>query len=295
MADSTRERDQTMPSTSSANVINLQERKLKKSSNDTVSLDVEPGTSPKIIAVSSGKGGVGKTNIVANLGYLLSNMGKKVLLVDTDLGLGNLDVLLGIAPKFNISHVLSNEKSIADILVDGPGNMKILPASSGVQALTHLAPPQLEAIRGQMFSVAAAYDAILIDTAAGISSNVLFFNASAREVYVVVTPDLTAITDAYALMKILSLQYDIADFNLLVNQAESAKEAQEIFNHLQLVTHQFLDISIHLRGHILKDDNIAKGIRCQRMVSDIYPNSSATDCFKAIARQIYETLPGPTH
>ncbi len=284
-----------MPSTSSANVINLQERKLKKSSNDTVSLDVEPGTSPKIIAVSSGKGGVGKTNIVANLGYLLSNMGKKVLLVDTDLGLGNLDVLLGIAPKFNISHVLSNEKSIADILVDGPGNMKILPASSGVQALTHLAPPQLEAIRGQMFSVAAAYDAILIDTAAGISSNVLFFNASAREVYVVVTPDLTAITDAYALMKILSLQYDIADFNLLVNQAESAKEAQEIFNHLQLVTHQFLDISIHLRGHILKDDNIAKGIRCQRMVSDIYPNSSATDCFKAIARQIYETLPGPTH
>ena len=160
MADSTRERDQTMPSTSSANVINLQERKLKKSSNDTVSLDVEPGTSPKIIAVSSGKGGVGKTNIVANLGYLLSNMGKKVLLVDTDLGLGNLDVLLGIAPKFNISHVLSNEKSIADILVDGPGNMKILPASSGVQALTHLAPPQLEAIRGQMFSVAAAYDAI---------------------------------------------------------------------------------------------------------------------------------------
>jgi len=284
-----------MPSTSSANVINLQERKLKKSSNDTVSLDAEPGTSPKIIAVSSGKGGVGKTNIVANLGYLLSNMGKKVLLVDTDLGLGNLDVLLGIAPKFNISHVLSNEKSIADILVDGPGNMKILPASSGVQALTHLAPPQLEAIRGQMFSVAAAYDAILIDTAAGISSNVLFFNASAREVYVVVTPDLTAITDAYALMKILSLQYDIADFNLLVNQAESAKEAQEIFNHLQLVTHQFLDISIHLRGHILKDDNIAKGIRCQRMVSDIYPNSSATDCFKAIARQIYETLPGPTH
>ena len=284
-----------MPSTSSANVINLQERKLKKSSNATVSLDVEPGTSPKIIAVSSGKGGVGKTNIVANLGYLLSNMGKKVLLVDTDLGLGNLDVLLGIAPKFNISHVLSNEKSIADILVDGPGNMKILPASSGVQALTHLAPPQLEAIRGQMFSVAAAYDAILIDTAAGISSNVLFFNASAREVYVVVTPDLTAITDAYALMKILSLQYDIADFNLLVNQAESAKEAQEIFNHLQLVTHQFLDISIHLRGHILKDDNIAKGIRCQRMVSDIYPNSSATDCFKAIARQIYETLPGPTH
>jgi len=283
-----------MPSKSSANVISLQERLLKKPPDDTVSIGLDTGTRLKVIAVSSGKGGVGKTNIVANLGYLLSSMGKKVLLMDTDLGLGNLDVLLGITPRYNISHVLSGEKNIADIVVDGPGNMKILPASSGIQALTHLTLQQLELIRRQIFSLAAAFDAILIDTAAGISSNVLFFNASAQEVYVVVTPDLTAITDAYALMKILSLQYGITDFNLLINQADSAKEAQEIFNHLQLVTHQFLDISIHLKGHILKDDNIARGVRCQRMVSDIYPNSSASDCFKAIARQIYDTLSGPT-
>ena len=283
-----------MPSTSSTNVISLQERLLKKPSDDTVSIDIETGTHSNVIAVSSGKGGVGKTNIVANLGYLLSRMGKKVLLVDTDLGLGNLDVLLGITPRYNISHVLSGEKTIADIVVDGPGNMKILPASSGIQALTHLSVQELELIRRQMFALAAAFDAILIDTAAGISSNVLFFNASARVVYVVVTPDLTAITDAYALMKILSLQYRITNFNLLVNQADSATEAQEIFNHLQLVTHQFLDISIRLKGHILKDDNIARGVRCQRMVSDIYPNSSASDCFKAIAKQIYDTLPGST-
>jgi flagellar biosynthesis protein FlhG len=295
MAEAAKESDLTMRSISSANVINLQERLLKKLPDGPVSNNIDPGTSPKIIAVSSGKGGVGKTSIVANLGFLLSNMGKKVLLVDTDLGLGNLDVLLGITPRFNISHVLSNEKTIADIVVDGPGNMKILPASSGIQSLTHLTPSQLELIRQQMFSVAADFDAILIDTAAGISSNVLFFNASAREVYVVVTPDLTAITDAYALMKILSMQYGITTFNLLVNQADSAREAGEIFNHLQLVTHQFLDISIHLRGHILKDDNVAKGVRYQRMVSDIYPNSSASDCFKIIAQHIYDTLPGPTH
>lgn len=281
-----------MPSNSTANVISLQDRLVKKPSVDTLSIDIDPGTHPKVIAVSSGKGGVGKTNIVANLGYHLSSMGKKVLLMDTDLGLGNLDVLLGITPRYNISHVLSDEKAITDILVDGPGNMKILPASSGIQALTHLTVQQLELIRRQIFSLAAAFDAILIDTAAGISSNVLFFNASAREVYVVVTPDLTAITDAYALMKILSMQYKVANFNLLVNQADSATEAQEIFNHLQLVTHQFLDISIHLKGHIVKDDNIARGVRCQRMVSDIYPNSSASDCFKTIARQIFKSLPG---
>jgi flagellar biosynthesis protein FlhG len=294
MADRTKEGDQTMQSVSSANVIDLQERLFKKSASDRVPVADTPDVSPKMIAVGSGKGGVGKTNIVANLGFLLSGMGKKVLLVDTDLGLGNLDVLLGITPRFNISHVLSNEKALADIVVDGPGNMKILPASSGIQSLTHLSPAQLELIRRQMFSLAAAFDAIFIDTAAGISSNVLFFNASARDVYVVVTPDLTAITDAYALMKVLSMQYGITTFNLLVNQVDSARDAREIFNHLQLVTHQFLDISIYLRGHILKDDNIARGVRHQRMVSDIFPNSSASDCFKKIARQIYDTLPGPT-
>ena len=279
---------------SPANVIDLQQRLLKKAPADTLPGDSVPGAATKIIAVSSGKGGVGKTNIVANLGFLLGSMGKKVLIMDTDLGLGNLDVLLGITPRFNISHVLSNEKTIADIVVDGPGNMKILPASSGIQALTHLNRQQLESIREQMLSLAAEFDTLLIDTAAGISTNVLFFNASARDVYVVVTPDLTAITDAYALMKVLSLQYGITRFNLLVNQAGSAKEAREIFNHLQLVTHQFLDISIHLKGHILKDENIARGVRCQRMVSDIYPNSNASDCFKAIAKQIYDTLPSST-
>jgi len=295
LVDTAGESDQKMQSIPSANVIDLQERFLKKAPHGTLSSDSVPDAATKIIAVSSGKGGVGKTNIVANLGYLLSSMGKKVLIMDTDLGLGNLDVLLGLTPRFNISHVLSNEITIADIVVDGPGNLKILPASSGIQTLTHLNLQQLESIREQMLSLAADFDALLIDTAAGISTNVLFFNASARDVYVVVTPDLTAITDAYALMKVLSLQYGITRFNLLVNQAGSDKEAREIFNHLQLVTHQFLDISIHLKGHILKDDNIARGVRCQRMVSDIYPNSSASDCFKTIAKQIYDTLPNSRH
>jgi len=245
---------------------------------------------PRMIAVSSGKGGVGKTNIVANLGYILSSLGKKILIMDTDLGLGNLDVLLGITPRYNISHVISGEKVIADIMVDGPGKMKILPASSGIQALTHLTSAQMDLISDQMLHIVNSFDAILIDTAAGISSNVLYFNASAQDVCVVVTPDLTAITDAYALMKVLSIQYGLSGFRLLVNQVVNEEEAKEIFNHLELITRQFLDISIQFMGHILKDDNIPKGVRSQKMVTDLYPRSPASECFKVVARQIYGTI-----
>lgn len=246
---------------------------------------------PKMIAVSSGKGGVGKTSIVANLGYVLSGLGKKVLIMDTDLGLGNLDVLLGITPRYNISHVISGEKDIADILVDGPGKMKILPAASGIQALTHLTQSQMDLISDQMTRIVTSFDAVLVDTAAGISSNVLYFNASAQDVWVVVTPDLTAITDAYALMKVLSIQYGISDFRLLVNQVRNAGQAREIFSHLELVTRQFLEVSIQFMGHILKDDNISKGVRLQKTVSDMFPTSPASECFKVVARQIYETMP----
>jgi len=274
----------------STNVINFQERLLRKAPVTMMSANDPKTILPRMIAVSSGKGGVGKTNIVANLGYILSSLGKKILIMDTDLGLGNLDVLLGITPRYNISHVISGEKVIADIMVDGPGKMKILPASSGIQALTHLTSAQMDLISDQMLHIVNSFDVILIDTAAGISSNVLYFNASAQDVCVVVTPDLTAITDAYALMKVLSIQYDIAGFRLLVNQVGKEEEAREIFNHLELITRQFLDISIQFMGHILKDDNIPKGVRSQKMVTDLFPKSPASECFKVVARQIYDTM-----
>ena len=282
--------DTDMGKDSSTNIISFQERLLKKSPVDMMSVNDPQTVQAKIIAIGSGKGGVGKTNIVANLGYVLSGLGKKILIMDTDLGLGNLDVLLGIAPRYNISHVISGEKTIADIMVDGPGKMKVLPASSGIQALTHLTPSQMDLISEQMLRIVASFDAVLIDTAAGISSNVLYFNASAQDVCIVVTPDLTAITDAYALMKVLSKQYGLSGFRLLVNQVENAGEAQEIFSHLELITRQFLDVSIQFMGHIIKDDHIRKGVRCQKMVSDMFPRAPASECFKVLARQIYNTM-----
>lgn len=277
-----------MKKRSPTNVISFQDILTKKES-----LDAKPATQSilsKMIAISSGKGGVGKTNIVANLGFTMGRLGKKVLIMDTDLGLGNLDVLLGITPQFNISHVLSGEKSMTDIMVDGPGHMKILPASSGIQSLTHLTKSQMDMLSDEMFSIVSSFDAVLIDTAAGISSNVLYFNASAQDVCVVVTPDLTAITDAYALIKVLSIQYDISVFKLLVNQVKDDSEAREIYNHLQLVTGQFLDVTITYLGHIMTDDNIAKCVRCQKMITDLYPRSPASTCFENVAHQIVKAM-----
>jgi len=286
--------NENMSKHSPTNVISFQERLLKKGPIPLIPTPEQDAALPMMIAVSSGKGGVGKTSIAANLGYVLSTLGKQVLIMDTDLGLGNLDVLLGITPRFNISHVISGEKDIGDIMVDGPGNMKILPASSGIQALTHLTRSQMDLINEQLLSSVAQFDAVIIDTAAGISSNVLYFNASAQEILVVVTPDLTAITDAYALMKVLSIQYEVAVFRLLVNQVADAEEGREIFNHLKLITRQFLDVSIQYSGHILKDDHIPKGVRSQKLVSHMYPKSPASECFKNVAQQIWGAMSKPT-
>ena len=150
----------------------------------------------QVIAITSGKGGVGKTNIVANLGFALSQMGKRVLILDADLGLGNIDVLLGLTPKYNLSHVVMGEKVIPEIVIEGPMKLKILPASSGIQELTQLTEDQRTRILAELKLFLDPIDILLIDTAAGISSNVMYFNTAAQQILVVVTPEPTSMTDA---------------------------------------------------------------------------------------------------
>ncbi|HEN20532.1 MAG TPA: MinD/ParA family protein, partial [Desulfobacteraceae bacterium] len=208
---------------------------------DSDSLTQKKKTNTRVIAITSGKGGVGKTNIVANLGFALSRLRKKVLVLDADLGLGNLDVLLGIAPKYNLSHVVAGEKSISDIIVKGPGEMKILPAGSGIQEITDLSRDQKIRILSELDTLLDTVDILLIDTAAGISSNVMYFNVSAQNIIVVATPEPTSMTDAYALMKVLSMRYSEKKFSLLVNLAASVEEAHEVFRQLDLVAKRFLD------------------------------------------------------
>lgn len=247
---------------------------------------------PRIIAITSGKGGVGKTNIVANLGFALGRFGKKVLILDADLGLGNLDVLLGLAPEYNLSHVIRGEKKLSEIVVSGPGRLKILPAASGIQEMTSLTPEEHQIVFGQLESFVLDFDIVLIDTAAGISSNVLYFNINADEILVVATPEPTSITDAYALMKVLSVKYGTDHFKLVVNSAANEQEADEVYRQLNLVAERFLNITLENYGAILMDENVKKGVRRQKIVSDAAPLTKASRNFAALARKISET-PAP--
>lgn len=241
---------------------------------------------PKIITITSGKGGVGKTNIVANLGYALCRFGKKVLIFDADLGLGNLDVLLGLAPQYNLSHVIEGRKQLKEVVVDGPGRLKILPAASGIQEMTSLSDRDRHVMFSQLSEYITDFDIMLIDTAAGISSNVLYFNIHADEIIVVATPEPTSITDAYALMKVLSVKHNTANFKLIVNSVANTGEAEDVFHQLNLVAGRFLNISIEYYGNVMMDTNVPKGVRQQKAVCELAPLSKASRCFSTLARKI---------
>ncbi|MEK7773404.1 MAG: MinD/ParA family protein, partial [Deltaproteobacteria bacterium] len=207
----------------------------------------------RVIAVSSGKGGVGKTNSVANLAVAFARMGKKVLLLDADLGLGNLDILLGLTPKYNIGHLLRGERTMGEVIVKGPFGIMILPASSGVQELTSLSPEERLSLASHLEGMGLYVDIMFIDTGAGISSNVLFFNMSAQEIIVVVSPEPTSLTDAYALMKVLLHKHGERAFKLLVNNVRTKKEGVEVYRKISLVAERFLNISVDYIGCVLYD------------------------------------------
>lgn len=242
----------------------------------------------RVIAVSSGKGGVGKTNTVVNLAVSFSRMGKKVLLLDADLGLGNLDVLLGLTPKYNIGHLLRGEKTIEEVLVKGPAGILILPASSGVQELTSLGVEERLSLSSHLENLDLGIDIMLIDTGAGISSNVLFFNVAAQEIIVVVTPEPTSITDAYALMKVLLQKHGERTFKLLVNSVKSRKDAIEVYRKISLAAERFLQISVDYLGCVLHDENLPKSVIRQKAITELYPDSKASICYEEIAREISE-------
>jgi flagellar biosynthesis protein FlhG len=248
-------------------------------------------TQARVVAITSGKGGVGKTNIVANMGYALGKLGQRVLVLDADLGLGNLDVLLGLTPRYNLSHVIDGTKRLSEIIVNGPGNLKILPASSGIQEMTKLTFDQKVEIFSELNALLSKFDIVLIDTAAGISSNVLFFNASADEIIVVVTPEPTSITDAYALMKVLSVKYQEKHFRLLVNLAKNVREASDVSRQLCLVADRFLDVTIEYFGSVMTDENVKSGVRKQKVISEMAPMTQASRNFAELAHKFVQSGP----
>jgi flagellar biosynthesis protein FlhG len=239
-----------------------------------------------IYAITSGKGGVGKTNVVLNLGIALAEKGGKVLILDADLGLGNLDVLLGIRSRHSLGDVLSNRCSLREAILEGPGGIKILPAESGIQELTQLDTGEKMLVFSMFRQLLGEADTILIDTASGISSNVSFFSSFAQQVLLVATPEPTSITDAYATMKVLARTNGEKNFRLIINRAESGEQGWEIYQTLRRAAEHFLEIRPQYAGFVSNDSNLERAVRLQKPVMLLHPHCRASVDFRRICREL---------
>jgi flagellar biosynthesis protein FlhG len=239
-----------------------------------------------ILAVTSGKGGVGKTNVVINLAASLARLGHRVGIIDADFGLGNVDVLLGLTPTHHVGHVLTGEKSIADITIQGPLGVKIIPAGSGVRELTALNAVQWRRFHKIIQAVSAELDFLLIDTAAGVSDNVVDLLQLAERVLVVTSYDPAAIVDAYAMIKILTTTGGKKDIGVVVNAARDAAEAGLVFRQIDIAATKFLDRSLRFDGYIVSDPGVREAVLGQRPIVEHLPQSPASRCFRILASRL---------
>ncbi len=239
----------------------------------------------RVIAVTGGKGGVGKTNVSINLAVAMADLGKRVLVLDADLGLANIDVVLGLHPEYDLSHVLRGERSLDEILIEGPSGIRVAPAASGVQQMAELSEAEHAGLIHAFSDVGADLDVLIVDTAAGISDSVVSFSRAAQEVVVVVCDEPASITDAYALIKLLNREYGVDRFRILSNMARGAQEGRGIYNKMCRVTDRYLDVMLSFMGSIPYDDNLRKAVRAQKPVVQAFPRSRAAQTFKNLAKK----------
>ncbi len=242
--------------------------------------------SVQVIAITGGKGGVGKTNVSVNLGVALSEMNRRVVIMDADLGLANIDILLGISSKYTIEDVLNGKRTLKEIMVSGPGGIEIVPASSGTQKMVMLSAQERAGLINAFNEIGKDIDVLIIDTAAGISETVVSFLKAAQEVMMVVCNEPTSITDAYALIKLLNQDSNLYRFHVLANMVRSQQEARDLFAKLVKVTDRFLDVALQFAGAIPYDDSLRKAVQRQKSVCDVYPRSKSAIAFKALAKKI---------
>lgn len=240
----------------------------------------------RVITVTSGKGGVGKTNVSLNLAMALSALEKDVTILDADLGLGNIDVLLGLHPRHNLSHVLRGECELDEIMVQGPGRLSVIPASSGVQEMAELTANQHAGLIRAFSELNHNIDVLLVDTAAGITDSVVSFSRAAQEVMVVVCDEPASITDAYALIKLLNREYGLFRFRILCNMVRSAQHGREVYEKIARVTDRFLDVALDYVGYVPDDESVVKAIRKQRSVIEAYPRSKASQAYGTLAEKV---------
>ncbi|HQH26205.1 MAG TPA: MinD/ParA family protein [Oligoflexia bacterium] len=240
----------------------------------------------KVISVTSGKGGVGKTHTTINLGLALCSMGKRVLLLDADLGLANINIMLGFKPAATLHDVLSGGAAIRDILVRYTDGLDVIPAASGIPEMVSLGEDEKASLISGFDEFATDYDYVLVDTAAGIGDSVLYFNAAAEQVLVVIDPEPTSITDAYALIKVMAAQWSSKEFDVIVNRVPVGSDGRGPFAKLAAAAGKFLPVSLNYMGAIAEDDSLVDAVMKQTPLLKLYPNARASRDIYRLAKKI---------
>lgn len=242
--------------------------------------------SVRVIAVTGGKGGVGKTTVAVNLSLALANIGRRVVLLDADLGLANIGVMLGLAPERTLADVVEGRCELRDVMLRGPGGVRIVPAASGTQSMVHLSTAQHAGLIQAFSDIADELDVLVIDTAAGIGDSVVSFVRAAQEVLLVVCNEPASITDAYALIKLLNRDYGMQRFQVLVNLEQGVQEGRNLFAKLTKITDRFLDVTLQYVGAIPYDECVRKAVQKQRAAYEAFPRSKYTQAFQNVARKV---------
>ncbi|AXK71201.1 MinD/ParA family protein [Lysobacter sp. TY2-98] len=255
----------------------------------------DPAGPVRVIAVASGKGGVGKTSVSVNLAMSLQNSGQRVLLLDTDLGLANVDVMLGLSPRFTLSDVFAGRCELADTLIEGPNGLLVVPAASGKRHMTELTPAQHIGLVHAFSQLDMPIDVMVVDNAAGIADSVLTFCQAAQDVVVVVCDEPASVTDAYALIKVLSRERGVTRVQVLANQVGHPSEGRQLYDKLERVTSKFLDVTMNYLGAIPRDEWLRRAIQRQEAVVDAFPAAPSAMAFREIAKRAekWQTPAGP--
>lgn len=257
-----------------------------------VSQQIQHSGSTRVIAVTSGKGGVGKTSFSVNLAIQLSKRGKRVVIIDADFGLANVEIMLGIRPQYNMADLIYHEMNVDDIITKGPLDIGFISGGSGVQDMVNLDKEQVKILIPKLVRLDSLADVIIIDTGAGISDAVLEFVLSSPEVIIVATPEPTSITDAYSLLKTVNRSKDFMveekKIQIVSNRVGSREEGKEIYDKLNIVSTKFLNIHLEYLGAIMHDSNASKAVIEQKPVSLAFPNSISTRCYQEIGNKLLE-------
>ncbi|HYD40154.1 MAG TPA: MinD/ParA family protein [Anaeromyxobacter sp.] len=244
----------------------------------------------RVVAVTSGKGGVGKTHISANLAVLAARAGRRVLLVDADLGLANADIVLGICPTKHLGHLLDGAATAEEVLTEGPRGVRVLGASSGIQSLTSLTDEQKMTLVSAFEPLEDRFDLVIMDCGAGIGDNVLFFAGAAQEALLVVSPEPTSLSDAYATVKVLSKDAGVTQFSVVANLAADF-QGRDVFRRLTQVTDRFLDARLRYLGHVPRDEDLPRAVRVQQPLVELYPRSPAARALSALCDALLASEP----